>query len=112
MKRGIVIFGVFLFLSFSISGILVLPSASADEVVIEMADLAYDPAEVTITAGTTVTWVNKDFEPHTVTADDNSFDSETILPDKSFSHRFDKTGEYPYHCLFHLPEMVGKVIVK
>ncbi len=112
MKRRIVIFGVVLFLSFSISGILVLPSASADEVVIEMADSAYDPAEVTITAGTTVTWVNKDFEPHTVTADDDSFDSDTILPDKSFSHRFDKPGVYPYHCLFHLPEMVGKVIVE
>ncbi len=39
--------------------------------------------------------------PHTVTADDGSFDSGTLNGGQSFSYTFEQPGEYPYYCALH-----------
>jgi plastocyanin len=47
---------------------------------------------------------------HTVTADDNSFNSGILPPGASFSHTFDTPGSTSYKCLIH-PFMTGMVVV-
>ena len=61
----------------------------------------YEPAHITILAGTAVTWRNGDSSNHTVTADADAFDSGYVAPGGSFSFTFAKQGHYAYHCLIH-----------
>jgi plastocyanin len=73
----------------------------------------YSPALIKVIVGDndTVTWVNNDNAPHTVTADDGSFVSGNIAPGASFSYTFTASGTYKYHCVYH-PWMTGTVVVK
>jgi amicyanin len=73
----------------------------------------FDPKELVITAGVTVTWVNTDDDAHTVTskAAPPLFDSKTLHTDDKFSFEFKTPGTYDYFCKPH-PYMTGKVIVK
>lgn len=74
----------------------------------------YMPAYLTVSQGTTVTWMNQDTTAHTVTSDDmkNSvhFDSGTLQPGQSYSYTFSQMGTYTYHCAIH-PDMTGSVNV-
>jgi plastocyanin len=69
------------------------------------------PDEITVVPGTTVTWVNKEFMPHTVVETNKGFRSKILAKDISFSFTFATAGEYDYLCSIH-PNMKGKVIVK
>ena len=71
---------------------------------------AYSPATLTVNAGTTVTWTNKDAVDHTVTSDTKLFDSGNISSNGTFSYKFSTAGTYNYHCTIH-QEMTGTVIV-
>ena len=62
---------------------------------------AFEPAHITVLAGTTVTWRNGDSLNHTVTAESDAFDSGYLAPGGSFSYAFTKQGHYAYHCLIH-----------
>ena len=73
--------------------------------------MAFVPATITVTAGTTITWTNKDAIAHTVTSDTNLFDSGSLSPGKSFTFTFATAGTYPYHCTIH-PTMTATVSVK
>jgi plastocyanin len=68
-------------------------------------------APLTIEAGTTVTWVNGDDEPHTVASDTGLFRSGALDTDESFSYKFDKPGTYRIYCTIH-PRMVATITVK
>ncbi|HVC27163.1 MAG TPA: cupredoxin domain-containing protein [Nitrososphaerales archaeon] len=74
---------------------------------------SYSPNPVTVVVGVnnTVTWVNNDSAPHTVTANDGSFDSGNMAPTGAFTFTFTTPGTYHYHCIYH-PWMVGTIIVK
>ena len=81
-----------------------------------MKDVAIDnftftPSTITIPVGTTVTWVNHDDVPHTVTANDKGFGSKAMDTDERFSYRFAAPGTYAYFCAVH-KHMTGQVIVK
>jgi len=67
-------------------------------------------APLAVKAGTTVTWVNRDDEPHTVVSDTGLFRSGGLDTNESFSYRFDKPGTYQIHCTIH-PRMVATVVV-
>ncbi len=67
---------------------------------VTISNFQFTPKTVTIKAGGTVTWANKE-GTHTVTADDNSWESPTLNTGQAFSRRFDKPGNYAYHCSFH-----------
>jgi plastocyanin len=71
---------------------------------------AFGPQAVTVKAGTKVTWVNKDVEPHTVISQDHKFQSEALDTNDSFSVTFDQAGSYGYFCSLH-PHMTGVVTV-
>jgi plastocyanin len=85
--------------------------AAAKAITITIDNFAFAPADLTITAGTTVTWKNKDGEVHRVQDDHNGFSSAALDTDDSFSHTFAAPGVYHYICSIH-PYMVGKIIVK
>ena len=70
----------------------------------------YAPETITVKRGETVTWINKDPFPHTVTVR-NAFDSGDIAANKSWKHAFGKAGRYDYICTLH-PNMKGSVIVE
>ena len=76
---------------------------------VQIISFAFVPAEITIKAGSSVTWTNKDSPPHSVVGD--GWASDTLPPGGTYTKKFDKAGEYPYHCSIH-PSMTGKVIVQ
>jgi plastocyanin len=80
----------------------------ANEVWIQ--SMKFKPAVITVAAGTTITWTNKDGVDHTVTSDTDVFDSGGMSNGETFSFTFDSTGTYPYYCVFH-PDMTGEVVV-
>jgi plastocyanin len=71
---------------------------------------AFSPATITVAAGTTITWTNKDSFNHTVTSNSPLFDSGAMGNGGTFSYTFTAAGTYPYHCSLHL-SMTGTVIV-
>jgi plastocyanin len=78
---------------------------------IDINNMKFNPASVTVAKGDTVQWNNKMTMDHTVTPDKNEFPSSgDIGPGKSFSHTFGASGTVAYHCEIH-PRMKGTVIV-
>lgn len=84
---------------------------AGNDVQVTIKSFAFGPEAVTVPAGTKVTWINKDNEPHTVVSNDQKFQSEAMDTEDKFSVTFDKPGTYGYFCSLH-PHMTGKVIVK
>ena len=72
--------------------------------------MAYNPATITVSANTTITWTNKDAVGHTVTSDSGLFDSGTIGTNGTYSYTFASAGTFTYHCKVH-PTMTASVIV-
>lgn len=85
------------------------PSAANAEVKID--NFSFGPETLTVTAGTTVTWTNRDDIPHTVVSNDGVFKSKVRDTDEKFSYTFTKAGTYPYFCSVH-PKMTGKIVVQ
>jgi plastocyanin len=78
---------------------------------IVISDFMFQPATVTVKAGTSITWVNKDDEPHTVRSDAGLFASGALDTNEKFSFRFDRPGTYRFVCSIH-PQMVGIIVVQ
>jgi plastocyanin len=72
--------------------------------------MAFTPATITVKAGTTITWTNKDGYAHTVTSDTQLFDSGSVKSNGTFSYTFATAGTFPYHCTIHT-SMTAKVVV-
>ncbi|MFC7044719.1 DUF5059 domain-containing protein [Halobacteriaceae archaeon GCM10025711] len=110
--------------------------SDADHVV-EMTAVAFEPAELTVSAGDTVAWKHVGGEPHSVTAygdelpegaaywASGGFDDEdaavegweagegTVQSGQSFVHTFETAGEHAYYCIPHeAAGMVGTVVVE
>ena len=80
----------------------------ANEVFIQ--DMAFNPSTITVAAGTTIKWTNKDLVGHTVTSDSGAFGSGTLATGDIFTFTFTVSGSYPYHCTPH-PTMTATVVV-
>ena len=78
---------------------------------VSIVNFAFDPADLTVPAGTTVTWENTDTAPHTATAEDGTFDTGRIAQNASASATFDQPGTFAYRCEFH-PDMQGTITVE
>ncbi len=74
-------------------------------------NFSFTPQTLTVRVGTTVTWVNKDDVPHTVTSNDKTFKSRALDTDERFSYTFSAPGTNSYFCSVH-PHMTGKIIVQ
>jgi plastocyanin len=78
---------------------------------VSISQFKFEPAEISVAPGGSVTWVNADAEEHTVTATDRSYTSSGLEPAETFSHRFTAPGTYQYFCALH-PHMTATVVVK
>jgi plastocyanin len=78
---------------------------------IVIADMKFVPETLTVKAGDSIVWTNKDFFPHTATAQDKTFDSRDIATNKSWKYVATKKGAFPYICTLH-PTMKATLIVK
>lgn len=85
------------------------PSTTTEDIV--LLNTAFSPSEKIITKGTTVKWTNKDPYAHTVTSDDNIFDSGNMNQGQTFEYTFNTPGTYNYHCTYHSSIMKGKITV-
>lgn len=85
--------------------------AQENVVEVEEKDMKFSPAKLTIKAGTTVRWVNRDAVAHTATSGDGTWDSGRMEPGATFTHRFDTAGTVPYECTYHA-EMTGEIVVE
>ncbi|HIG63338.1 MAG: hypothetical protein CXT74_00435 [Methanobacteriota archaeon] len=84
-----------------LAGMALLGSAQADDYEIHIDDFAFNPNEITIVAGDSVTWYNNDSASHTVEGDEGEFSSGNLNPGDDFPHIFDVEGDYSYHCGHH-----------
>ena len=66
-----------------------------------MKNSVFNPSNLTVIAGATITWVNDDNMVHTVTADNASFDSGDMPPGSVFNRTFNEPGTISYHCVHH-----------
>ncbi|KQX30038.1 plastocyanin/azurin family copper-binding protein [Variovorax sp. Root434] len=73
-------------------------------------NFAFEPAQVTVKVGQTLTWQNDDGAPHGVVFKDGSAGIDLLLPGKAFARSFDKPGVYEYACSVH-PYMTARVTV-
>ena len=62
---------------------------------------SFSPADLTVKAGDTVVWVNKDLLAHTATAQSDAFNSKVIQPGQSWRFVAKTKGTFPYLCSFH-----------
>lgn len=79
------------------------PLGAADKpaATVHMKSSTYAPESVSIAAGQSVEFINDDDMPHTVTANDKSFDSGNIDAGKTWTHTFSKGGTFTYGCAYH-----------
>ncbi|MCL4534693.1 MAG: cupredoxin family copper-binding protein [Bacteroidetes bacterium] len=85
----------------------IAPPPPAAEV--KIVNFSFQPAEVRIKPGQSVSWTNEDSAQHTVTG--SGFDSGLLSKGQQYIHVFNQTGTFDYHCSVH-PQMQGKVIVQ
>ena len=83
--------------------------AANEEVKID--NFTFNAQQVTVKAGDTVTWVNHDDIPHTVTSTTMAFRSKAMDTDDKFSFTFTTPGSYAYFCSLH-PHMTGTIVVE
>ena len=87
------------------------PSVLAADRDVAIVGFAFSPAALTVAAGDTVIWTNKDGVAHTATADDGSFDTGSIAGGNSTSVTFATTGTFAYHCTIH-SSMTATIVVQ
>ena len=91
------------------------PPAGSNRAVVRIRNFAFEPASLTVDAGTEVTWVNCEGSggpAHTSTSDDDVWDSGLLAADMGqYSRTFEDTGQFPYHCTPH-PFMQAEVVVQ
>ncbi|HEY4250303.1 MAG TPA: cupredoxin family copper-binding protein [Roseomonas sp.] len=96
-------------------GTLLAASVGAQpaEAAIHIDNFAFTPAELTIAAGTRVTWINRDDIPHNVVDRDNprTRRSPVLDTNDSYAFTFESPGTFHYFCALH-PHMQGTVIVR
>ncbi len=82
-----------------------------EPVSLDIRDSKYIPSTLSVPAGTTVRWINRDEETHTVTSATERFKSGGLNLGDEYTHTFTTPGEYPYTCALH-EFMQGTIVVK
>ena len=82
-----------------------------EEKEVKIDNFSFAPQVLKVSAGTKVTWINKDDVPHTVVSVEKKFKSSPLDTGDKFSFTFSAPGTYEYFCSIHA-HMTGKVVVK
>ena len=95
------------------AAVLLLAATTADaaDAGVAIDNFTFGPQELHVKAGTTVTWVNRDDIPHTVTSTTLAFRSKALDTNDKFSFTFTTPGSYKYFCSLH-PHMTGTIVVE
>ena len=72
--------------------------------------MAFNPATITVSVGTTIVWTNKDAVTHNVTSNPVLFSSGAMSNGATFSYKFATAGTFSYICTIH-PSMTASVTV-
>ena len=86
------------------------PAQAQDVVEVRMENIAFEPAMLSVPAGTTIVWTNYDPVIHGVAANDGSVVSPLYGQGESFSVTLTTPGVFTYFCPPH-PNMVGAIEV-
>jgi plastocyanin len=78
---------------------------------VKIDNFTFNAQQITVKAGDTVTWVNHDDIPHTVTSKTMAFRSKAMDTDDKFSFTFATPGKFEYFCSLH-PHMTGTIVVE
>jgi plastocyanin len=92
---------VMLFALFALVPLAGAAPRAAETKNVTIKDFVFDPKTISVNVGDTITWTNEGPAPHTVSADDASFDSGNLDKGGTFSHTFDKAGTVAYFCKYH-----------
>jgi plastocyanin len=79
--------------------------------VVEIRDYQYVPAVLTVAVGTTVTWINRDEDAHSVVSESARFHSNALDTGETFAFTFAVAGTYQVSCSLH-SRMTSTVIVQ
>jgi amicyanin len=91
---------------------IILPVSAQDApAAVGIDNFTFNPQQLTIKAGATVTWTNKDDIPHTVAAVSKQFKSKALDTGDAYSFTFTTPGTYAYFCSLH-PHMTGTIVVE
>jgi len=89
------------------------------DVSVVMSDISFQPRDIIVSPGTTVTWTNNDQVEHFVNTDSHpahtyfpQMNSRGLAMGASFSATFTMPGAYPYHCSAHADQMSGVILVR
>ena len=85
-------------------------TAATEDTKVMIDNFTFEPAQLTVKVGTTVTWTNRDDIPHTVVSA-GKFRSKTMDTDGTFTFTFTAAGDYKYFCSLH-PHMTGMIKVE
>jgi plastocyanin len=93
-------------------GVLVARAQTTDAAAVSIDNFTFSPQQLTVKAGTTVTWTNKDDIPHGIAATGNTFKRSAAMDtDDNYSFTFTTPGTYQYFCYIH-PHMTGTIVVE
>ena len=76
--------------------------------VVEIRNFEFSPRELTVAPGDTVTWINRDIVPHTATAREGGWDSDSVETNDRWRMTIREGQDEDYFCRFH-PSMVGRL---
>ncbi len=94
-----------------LAGGVLLADAQNQTSAIAIDNFTFNPQTVTVKAGTTITWTNKDDIPHAIAAVGKQFKSKVMDTDNTYSFTFTTPGSYAYFCSLH-PHMTGTIVVE
>jgi len=86
-------------------------SARAENIEVKIENFTFNPPQIMVHVGDTVTWVNHDDIPHTVMSKGQGFRSKVLDSDEKFSFTFAAPGSFSYFCSLH-PHMTGAIVVE
>jgi plastocyanin len=110
MKKTTMIVSIIVILSILLISGCTQQSENKQQTTVIIKNFAFNPENLTVKVGTTVTWINEDSVNHTVKSIDDLFKSK-LESGQSFNYTFNATGTYNYICDIH-PNMQGNIIVE
>jgi len=97
-------------LAAAIAATMAAAPARAADTAVKISNFTFNPPQITVKAGTTVTWTNEDDIPHTIVSPP-SIRSKALDSEDKFSFTFTTPGSYNYFCGLH-PHMTGTIVVE
>ncbi|MEO8241191.1 MAG: cupredoxin family copper-binding protein [bacterium] len=85
----------------ALSVVAALPARAATNHAVTIQGMKFNPADLAIKVGDSVTFTNMDAAPHTASADGGAFDSGQLSKGQAATVTFNGKGEFAYHCNIH-----------